>query len=381
MRSRQAWTIGAAAVVLTMAGAAGPASAAQNPELVSITSDGYPLSETAEEGEISDGGTRVLFHTMTNGQPPALFYLRNRAAGTTIVEHETAPDIWPGHADLSGNGRYLAFGQRPDGESGFDLRVHDLVDGSVDVVQDNIGITRPSLSDNGRKIAYVRPYEANNTPTIFVKNLDTGAATRMTSNAHASSPLLSGDGTKVAYTQYGHVYLRDVATKRLTRIDVRPNGTFGQPGSATPRGISDNGNYVLFATSATDIRPGTSACAADPEEACIYRRNIVDARSTLASILPNGQIAPSLFGRADLSGDGRVVAFQVLGDRLGIYVRVLSTAKTRLASINAAGQAANRGASDPTLSQDGGLVTFHSNATNFGYPDIIDGQLWVARGK
>lgn len=379
MRSRQAWAAGAA--VLALVGVAGPAAAAQNPELVSITSDGYPLSESAEEGEISDGGTRVVFRTMTDGRPPALFYLRDRAAGTTSVKYETAADVWPGHQDLSGNGRYLAFGERLDGDSSFDLRVRDLVDGSVDVVQNNVGIAAPSLSDNGRKIAYVRPYGANGTATIFVKNLDTGTATRMTSTAHAASPLLSGDGTKVAYVQYGHVYLRDVATKRLTRIDVRPDGRFGQLGQPAPRGISDRGNYVLFATSATDIRPGTSACAADPETACIYRRNVVEAKSTLASILPNGQIAPSLFGRADLSGDGRVVAFQVLGDRTGVYVRVLSTAKTRLASINAAGEPANRSAVDPTLSQDGSLVTFHSSATNLGYPDITAGQLWVARGK
>lgn len=377
-----------AAVLLASAGMAVPAAGADvpdGPELVSANHAGDPSFEDTANGQVSDDGNRVLFVQQSYDDVPDVVRLRDRAAGTTesVLGGDQPDDVYT--AALSGNGRYAAVNVHVVDLDQFTLTVYGLDDNSVRHVGDYTYTGSPSLSDNGRVIAFAGRKAGQRLSAVFVHNLSTGATTRMTvPSAAATDPVISGDGTRVAFRQYGHVYVRSVATGATTRIDVRADGTFGTKGGAKPVAISDNGAFVAFTTRATDLATGTEACA-EPPSGCLFRRNLGMRRTTVASVLPSGEIAP-LVDRADMSGDGRVVAFGALisspggGDTSAIYVRVLGTATTRLASVNAAGEPADGPSHDPRLTDDGALVTFSSSASNFGH-DVPNAQYWIARGK
>lgn len=369
------------------AGASVPAS----PELVSLSHYGRPALRPVVPGPVSDGGRWAAFvehydnpnpfpepgdpehisavHVFDRNNPDKLRF--------RYVEGGTVP---PDGFALSGNGRYFAvFQPRDDEHTNEFISVYDLVNVHRKGLYSRGGIGSPSLSDTGRKIAYLRS-EAGPANTVFVTDLATDRTTRVSNPASpAFSPVISGDGTMVAYRQYGHVFAKNLVTGRLTKVDVRADGSFGTRGNARPAAFSANGQWLLFTSAVSDLAPGTAACV--DGTGCAFRRNLTGAATTVASRLPNGTITP--VGHAHLSGDGRVAAFDALGGdaQRDVYVRVFSTARTRLASVNGAGQPANAPAFHPMLTGDGSLVAFGSGATNFGYPDLVAEQMWVARGK
>lgn len=329
MRARH--ILAALAAIVAAAATATSAEAATAPELISRNDSGLPFSGGGGRSIVSDDGKRVAFFSQPDDLLPAKIYVRDRATGKTKRVFQGAQDF-----------------------------------------------TRlESFSGNGRKVAFV------DNGVVYVRNLDTRRNVRVTSTSSpAFYPKLSGDGTTVAYWQYGHVYTRNLSTGKLARIDLKPDGTFGPRDVAEPVAISDNGAWVLFFARSAALLPGTEVCDDDEPDldGCYFRRNVSGSTTLLTSVLPDGQ-ATLAFG-ADLSGDGRVVAFSAgpAGDDQ-IYVRTLSTATTRLASVNAAGQPANAGMSWPSLSQTGGLVTASGRPTNFAYPELGASQVWLLKGK
>lgn len=371
MRARH--ILAALAAIVAAAATATSAEAATAPELISRNDSGSPFSGGGGRSIVSDDGKRVAFFSQPDDLLPAKIYVRDRATGKTKRVFQGAQDFTRLES-FSGNGRYVAATEHID-DVGLDPHIIDVVDGSDEGV--GVEANQLSLSDSGRKVAFV------DNGVVYVRNLDTRRNVRVTSTSSpAFYPKLSGDGTTVAYWQYGHVYTRNLSTGKLARIDVKPDGTFGPRDVAEPVAISDNGAWVLFFARSAALLPGTEVCDDDEPDldGCYFRRNVSGSTTLLTSVLPDGQ-ATLAFG-ADLSGDGRVVAFSAgpAGDDQ-IYVRTLSTATTRLASVNAAGQPANAGMSWPSLSQTGGLVTASGRPTNFGYPELGASQVWLLRGK
>lgn len=370
--------IAATASVLAVGVAVAPAAlAAENPELVSVTNSGNPFLVDVTYGEASDNGQRVAF-TVAAHRPR--LYLRDRTTGRTTYKYEASGSVVARNVDFSGNGRYVALLELFT-SSRDTLRVHDLVDGSKELVHTSNLLARPSLSDSGRKIAYVRGYGSDNVPTAFVKNLDTGTSTRVSFGAPVGRVFLSGDGRKAVYGQYSRVYQRDLATGELTAVDVDPEGQWPNRLNAKPLAISDSGRYVLFTSSSIELVPDTEACFNDASGRCVFRRDVTAGTTAIASVRPDGQVITALNDEADLSGDGSTVAFRAAAEPASqVYVRALGTATTRVASVNAAGQPANLPTFGPALNQTGSLVTFIGRVTNFGRTNLSSDQLWLAAG-
>lgn len=378
MRTRRVTII--ATAVAAAAVLAPQAWAAADPELVSALSDGSPVDGRVSPGQVSDDGNRVAFVEFDEQEQVNRVRVRDRVAGRIVFTYATVAHVPADGVALSGNGRYVAINEQFGDDNNFTLIVHDLVDHSEDGVTNRKVVNSPSLSDNGRKIAYLGGDELLSGDTVYVKNLDTGVTTQVSNPASvAFNPVISGDGAHVAYRQYGHVYAKSLATGALTRVDVKPDGSFGTGGNAHPVAFSDTGRFLLFKADVSDLAPGTAVC--NGGNGCAFRRNFIESVTTVASKLPDGTV--TTIGHAALSGDARVVAFDAAqGDPyLDVYVRVLSTATTRLASVNGAGDPANAAAYHPELTDDGAQAVFGSAATNLGHPDIAGPQAWIARGK
>ena len=206
-------------------------------------------------------------------------------------------------------------------------------------------------------------------------------------NGDSSLPLPSADGRFVLFTSEANnlvvasnnaapavsgllsplnAYLRDRSNAVTTLISVNLAGTNGGNSDSYAVGISTNGRYVLFVTSASDLIPGDTNNASD-----VLIRDLWAGTNILVSAATNGLPGNGDSDSAAMTPEGRYVAFVsaasnlVAGDTNGIrdvFVRDLMTGTTTLVS---AGALSSSGTSEaPLITPDGRYVAFFSSATN-----------------
>jgi subtilisin family serine protease len=209
---------------------------------------------------------------------------------------------------ISANGRYVAFeSYASDLASGdtngcLDVYVYDRqlktfsrVSISTKWAQGNLDSYSPSISSDGRYVAFeslannLVVGDNNTHEDIFVRDRWANTLTRVnvsSSSAEADepsyAPSLSADGRYVAFESYAtnlvsgdtnacmDVFVRDRAygvTQRLS-VDANENGGNSDSGLAT---ISPDGNWLTFATDATNLMPGDSGAHTD-----VFMTEIVD---------------------------------------------------------------------------------------------------------
>ncbi len=167
-----------------------------------------------------------------------------------------------------------------------------------------------------------------------------------------------------------NVYLRDRTNGTTTLVSVNLTGTGGGDGDSFATGISSNGQYALFESSAADLVAGDTNNATD-----VFIRDLVNGTNILVSISTNGGFGNANSGSAVMTPDGKYVAFVssasnlVAGDINGIpdiYVRNLQSGTTTLASPGAqsTGITAASDSAGPVITPDGRYVAFYSSATN-----------------
>ncbi|MGF1639687.1 MAG: hypothetical protein ACFCUO_01925, partial [Rhodospirillales bacterium] len=164
------------------------------------------------------------------------------------------------------------------------------------------------------------------------------------------------------------VFVRDLRTATTTLVSVARNGTGSGNGASFGRGISADGRYVLFESSADDLVANDGNRASD-----VFVRDLHTGRTILASVSRNGGRTgngPS-FG-AWISLDGRFVVFRsAAGDLVSgshdrhrdLFVRDLTAGKTTL--IRADRLDAETSESVPLGSWatgDGGMIVFDGHA-------------------
>ena len=139
-------------------------------------------------------------------------------------------------------------------------------------------------------------------------------------------------------------------------------------GASGPAGISADGRYVLFDSTASNLVPGDTNGAQD-----VFVRDLKTATTERVSVSSTGAQGNDGSGLASISADGQVVAFAspatnlVPGDTNGVsdvFVHNLVTGVTQRVSVSSTGAQANGGSSDASLSGDGNLVGFSSAAAN-----------------
>src|SRR6185436_10684780 len=163
------------------------------------------------------------------------------------------------------------------------------------------------------------------------------------------------------------VYTRDLWTGRTTRDSVDASGAPANGGSFEPS-LSDDGRYVAFWSSATNLVPGLPA---SPSTSRVFVYDRSTGQTTLVSLGPSGETLPSSRSPS-ISGDGRFVAFYAnattaSNSRPNVYLRDRLTSQTFLVVANA-----SNGSPSPKLSRDSRFISYSRSATNITYADAVD---------
>jgi Tol biopolymer transport system component len=211
------------------------------------------------------------------------------------------------------------------------------------------------------------------------------------------SPVFSGDSRQIAFLSlaknlvtndnwdpYLDVFVRDLVSNTTVLVSVSVSGIGGGNGHAGSTSLSSNGQFIAFASAASNLVDNDTNGASD-----VFVRDLAAGITRLVSVaLPGTGSAQgdplsdnvSLSGDPVLSGDGRWVVFESYATNLAdladtnrsgdVFVRDLEMAVTKLASVNLSGAASANGHSDqPTVSSDGRWVAFASTSTDL-VPDL-----------
>jgi hypothetical protein len=267
-----------------------------------------------------------------------------------------------------------------------------------------------SASRDGRYVAFVSDAtdlaanDTNNASDVFVRDRQTGqiilvsvnAAGTAPANQASRAPTITPDGRYVAFISSASnlvtddaatlfsesVFVRDLQLATTTLVSRNFSGTArgnSASGWFDPLGISADGRYVVFTSSATDL----VATPDNNNQTDVFVRDLQAHTTALVSITQNGSgVGNGSSGSAVMTPDGRFVAFIShardlvtldIGFRSQVFVRDLQTGVTKLATPNRLGTSG--GNSDPdfrlehdmAISSDGRFVAFVSEAS-----DLVD---------
>src|SRR5437867_4054623 len=149
----------------------------------------------------------------------------------------------------------------------------------------------------------------------------------------------NGNALQVLVAPHLNVFLRDRAAGTTTLVSANLAGTGGGNGDSIPTGISTNGQYACFESTAGDLVPSDTNGVTD-----VFVRDLVSNTTALVSANLVGLPANGVCRGSALTPDGRYVAFVsaatnlVAGDTNGIpdvFVRDLQAAVTTLVSVGA----------------------------------------------
>ncbi|MFJ7909200.1 TolB family protein [Kitasatospora sp. NPDC096204] len=153
-------------------------------------------------------------------------------------------------------------------------------------------------------------------------------------------------------------------------------------GPSLALGLSGDGRYALFSSSATDLLPGGAGAVGD-----VYVRDLRNGHTERISVAPDGSALDAGTNDAAISGDGRYVVFSSYAGNVvagqpkhptDVFVRDRRTGRTELVtagdgSSGAGDDQSGRNAFDAAISADGRYVVYSSDRT-----DLAPG---VRRGK
>jgi Tol biopolymer transport system component len=163
------------------------------------------------------------------------------------------------------------------------------------------------------------------------------------------------------------VFVRDRLAGTTERVSVGTGNVQGN-GPSGGAAISGDGRYVAFFSGATNLVPGDTNGVSD-----VFVRDRLNGTTERVSLGSSGEEGDLGSGAADISGNGRYVAFLsqartlVPGDTAlwwDVFVRDRLLGTTVLASRSSAGVLGNQHSWDARISADGQTVAFRSSATN-----------------
>jgi Tol biopolymer transport system component len=334
-------------------------------ERVSVSSDGDQVDKDSRGQKISLDGRRVAFASNatnlvagdTNGVGDV--FVHDRATHETIrVSVSSGGDqanrrAW--RPNISGDGRYVSFASEatnlvPNDTNGqADIFVHDCITGETWGVssspsgeQGNGSCEYSALSADGRFVAF----------------------------GSTSSNLVPGDTNRVQ-----DIFIRDMATNEMERVNVSSSGVQAHKGSWQPE-VSADGRYVAYVSAATNLVPDDTNGTWD-----VFVRDRRAGETERVSISSDGAEGNGFSGESQIGADGRWVVFRsaasnlVPGDTnrlVDIFVRDRVSQTTVRVSVSAIGQQADGESDDPSISADGRYVAFRSCASNL-VPDDTNG--------
>jgi Dockerin type I domain/WD40-like Beta Propeller Repeat len=198
-------------------------------------------------------------------------------------------------------------------------------------------------------------------------------------NGSSGSPSISADGRYVAFdstasnlvpndsNNASDVFVHDRVTGSTERISIASDGTQSN-GDSWSASISDEGRYVAFTSTATNLVPGDTNAAYD---VFVYDRQTKSMQRV--SVASDGTQSNGDSQWAKISGNGNCVAFGSFGSNLvqddtnaayDIFVHNLQTGVTERVSVASDGSQFSGDSQLPAIDGDGGLVVFASPAIN-----------------
>ncbi len=329
----------------------------------------------------------------------------------------------PGPILTSADGRFVAFVSDasdlttiPDTNAVSDIFVRDLATGVTTLVSVNAAGTAAgdrsstnfSMSADGRFVAFQSEAtdlvagDFNDTTDVFVRDLQAGTTTLVSVSVFSSSslsgngpsfdPFISADGGVVAFNSFAtdlvsvsdgnetvDVFARDLGAGTTTMLSTSVGGSSAGDGPSfltsgfgerTGRHLSDDGQFIVFESQATDLVPFDSNTSID-----VFVFHLDAGTKALVSVNEAGDASgngPSI--TPAISADGQFVAFASDASDLtpdaddngttDVFVRDLSFGATSLASVSTSGGSGNATSRAPVLSADGLVVVFESHATD-----------------
>lgn len=295
-------------------------------------------------------------------------YYRDRTTGTTGAA--TVPI-----SGTSPNGTSWPLGISPDPSGSrilFRSAASNLVPGDTLGHQDVFLFNR--LTGTTERVSIADNEAEANGPSLsgaMSGNTATGDPRYVVFGSYASN-LVPGDTNGVA-----DVFIRDRVAGTTERVSVGTGGVQGN-GDSLDATVSDDGRYVAFASSASNLVPGDTNNTID-----IFVRDRVAGTTERVSVGYLGQASGSSTVPR-ISADGRFVAFDSDADDIvplddnfstDVFVRDRLDGYTERVSVATSGLEGWGDSASPSMSRDGRYIAFESDVEEEFNPD--DGNISV----
>ncbi len=230
---------------------------------------------------------------------------------------------------------------------------------------------------------------ASGSPGQLISKPNSDVSPAITGGGDSYLPIISPDGRFVLFastarnlTQIGtngpapprfparlNVFLEDRTNSSTILISVNVAATGGGNGDSLPSGISTDGRYALFESTASDLVAGDTNNARD-----VFVRDVLTGKTLLVSTGITGGFADKPAYSSVMTPDSRYVSFAsaaanlISGDTNGIadvFVRDMVSNVTTLVSVGAQTTPAlgsQLGSDAPLITPDGRYVAFQSSA-------------------
>lgn len=387
-------------VSVTTGGVQGNASSSGG-NLLSISADGRYIAFRSDASNFASSDTNGLGD----------IFLRDVLLGTTTALSVTSSGA-TGNAgsnapSITADGKFVTFQTGAnnlfsnDTNAAQDIVLRDVEKGTIELisvnssgVQANGLSTRSGISDDARFVAFVSSAtnlvssDSNGVDDIFMRDRITGTTSLLsvstagvqsngTSNFNSSNSV-SADGRYVVFSSTAtnlvagdtngveDVFLRDTLLGITTRISIDDNGIQGNTLSNSAS-ISDDGRYVSFASTATNLVSGDTNAASD-----IFVRDLLLGTTTRVSTDANGVQGDNISSASNISADGKFVSFYSNSTNLvsddtnsagDIFIKNIESGEIVRASIDNTGNQGDLASVTSAISADGRHVVFSSEAT------------------
>jgi len=242
----------------------------------------------------------------------------------------------------------------------------------------------PAVSAGGRFVAFESPYagfvlnDTNAKSDIFVRDRQSGTTERVSvstsglqANGDSYGVKITPDGRYVLFTsEASNLVANDTNGKADAFVHDRQTGvtelvTLGPAGQQPNQAggafdITPDGRYVAISLQGTNVGIGDT-------EGQVFVRDRQAGNTTLVSVNSAGVMANSFSTQADISADGRYVAFQSYATNMApndtnahadIFVRDRQTGVTERVSLGVAGEQLSNNSANASISADGRYVAF-----------------------
>lgn len=300
------------------------------------------VSATDIGPRLSGNGRYAAFTTSqdltgADGNLATDIYVRNLQTGTvSLASAATGNAPLAGAssgASLSTDGQVLAFQHAASGAL-VDIMVKNLATGTLTNASTNSSGADANghsysaeISGNGRYVAYLSKAtnlvasDTNNHDDVFVKDLQTGAvrnisttAAGVQADADSKEIAISADGRLVAFTSYAgnlvandgsnaDIFVKDTVAGSLQRVSTDSAGNAAN-GNSDHAAFSANGRYVVFASQGSNLVQGDTNGTRD-----VFRKDLQTGETVRVSVTADGMQVTGDSSDASISADGRYVVF------------------------------------------------------------------------